>query len=221
MNPKILVFDIESSNLNANFGVILCISYKWFGTDKVHTIAITDFPSFKKDPTNDKPVVEAFQKVFEEADYVVAHFGEKFDVPMIQTKLLMHSGKLLPNTKLIDTWRISKTKLKLNSNRLETLISALGVKHKKTPLSGPTWVKAMAGNREAIRYVVEHCIADVKALEGVFQKLLPLIAELLPKSHLCDPKHSVRHGYRVAAKKTFMRMFCKKCGAWWKGAVIN
>lgn len=216
---KTLIFDIESTNLNANFGVILCISYKWAGTKKVHTISITDFPEFKNDPTNDKRVVAEFLKVYKEADAVVAHYGEKFDRPMIQTKLLMHSRSIMPNTRLIDTWRIAKTKLKLNSNRLDTLISALDIPHKKTPLSGPTWVRAMAGDRKAIKYVVEHCEADVRALDAVYEKLAPLMTETLPKFHGCKNPDYRHNGLRTCNNKVYERLMCVSCGGWFKGKV--
>jgi len=74
--PKILIFDIESTNLAANFGYILCVSYKWADKKEVHTIRIDRFPLFKKDPTNDREVVKAFGEVFNEADRVVAHYGK-------------------------------------------------------------------------------------------------------------------------------------------------
>lgn len=217
---KILIFDIESTNLAANFGYILCISYKWLGSNKVHTIRIDQFKRFKTDPTNDVDVVKAFGEVFLEAHRVVAHYGKKFDKTFINTRRLVHGLPLLPNTKLIDTWRIAKDHLRLNSNRLATLIAALGIKTQKTALSGPIWIKAMAGDRKAIAYVVKHCVADVNALEEVFIKLRPLITETEnPVFHKCDPKHLRLKDYRVADKKTFARMFCLKCSGWFKGPV--
>ncbi len=215
MQPRILIFDIESSNLSANFGVILCISYKWLNTGKVHTIAITDFPLFKKDPTNDREVVREFRKVFLQADAVVAHFGQFFDIPMLQTKMIMHGLPVLPKTKLIDTWKIAKKQLKLNSNRLATLISALKIKYKKTELDGPTWVRAMAGNVKAIKYVVTHCIYDVLALEAVFNKLRPLMAESEENFHACKNPTYKSEGIRIKDKKTYRRLYCRKCG-WFK-----
>lgn len=219
---KTLVFDIEATNLAANFGVILCISYKWLDEKTVHTIRIDQFKRFKTDPTNDIDVVRKFETVFNSADRVVAHYGKKFDKTFINTRRLIHGLPVLPNTKLIDTWRIAKDHLRLNSNRLETLISALGVKTQKTPLSGPVWVKAMAGDRKAISYVVEHCIADVKALEEVFLKLRPFITETEnPTLHKCNPKYMLSNGHRVADKKLYKRLFCTKCSGWFRGEVVK
>lgn len=220
--PKILVWDIESSNLAANYGFIICISYKWHGESGVKTISVADFPSFKTDPTNDFYVVREFSKVYNEADVTVAHYGQKFDLPMVNTKLIMHGLPTLSPKILRDTWRISKDKLRLNSNRLETLISALNLKYKKTPLSGPIWVKAMSGDHKAIKYVEQHCIADVNALDEAYKKLVPLVSETAPAAlHTCDPKLMVSNGSRVCAKKVYTRLFCKGCGGWFKGETVN
>lgn len=221
-NPKILIFDIESTNLAANFGYILCISYKWLGEKRVYTIRIDQFNRFKTDPTNDIEVVRAFGDVFNTADRVVAHYGKKFDKTFINTRRIMHGLSVLPSTKLIDTWRISKDHLRLNSNRLLTLISALGVQTQKTTLDGQIWIKAMSGDRKAIQYVVDHCVADVKALEEVFVKIRPLIAETEnPQLHTCDPRHLRSNGTRVLEKRTYRRLYCVKCGGWFKGDLLS
>lgn len=222
MNSRVLIFDIESSNLAANFGYVLCISYKWLGERVVHTIAIDQFDRFRTDPTNDKDVVKEFKKIYEQADLVVAHYGAKFDRTFINTRLLVHGLTGLPRTKLFDTWRIAKDHLRLNSNRLATLISALGIRYKKTELDGPIWIKAMAGNRSALRYVVEHCVMDVLALEQVYIKLSPLVLEQTnPMFHACDKKFLVKYGTRICDKKLYQRYWCKKCGGWIKGEIIK
>lgn len=219
---KILIFDIESTNLAANFGYIICICYKWLGEEKIHTISIDSFPGFKADPTNDKEVVKTFKKVFEEADMVVAHYGQKFDKTFVNTRLLVHGLGSLPRTKLFDTWRVAKDHLRLNSNRLATLISALNIKYQKTELSGPIWIKAMAGHRPSIKYVIEHCVYDVLALEQVYLKISPLVLENTnPMFHKCDSKFWRSNGNRVCDRKAFRRMWCMKCGGWWKGEVLK
>lgn len=222
LNKRVLLFDIESTNLAANFGYILCISYKWLGESSVHTIRIDKFKRFQNDPTNDVEVVKAFEDVFNQADRVVAHYGKKFDKTFINTRRLIHGLLVLPNTKLIDTWRIAKDHMRLNSNRLATLINALGVKTQKTALSGPVWIKAMAGDKKAIDYVVHHCIADVKALEEVFLKIRPLISETEhPGLHKCAPKYLRSNGYRTADKQTYKRLYCVKCSGWFKGELVK
>ena len=48
----IILFDIETTNLKANFGHILCFGYKELGSKRTKVLSISDYPSaFKKDPT--------------------------------------------------------------------------------------------------------------------------------------------------------------------------
>lgn len=225
-NPKLLVFDIESTNLSADMGYILCISYKWVGEKKVHTIAITDYPHFKDDVTNDRQVVKDFAKIIEEADAVIAHFGKFFDIPFIQTRLLINGLKPLPPVQLIDTWKIMKKKLKLHSNRLASGISAFDSSVQKTPLNGKMWTRASAGDRRAIKYVVQHCIADVKALENVYLKIrsvdnehpnMALISEKPKSCPTCNTDYSLKkQGTRFTKTKINVRFKCNRCGSWFQ-----
>lgn len=72
---KILLWDIESSNLNADFGYMICFGYKWLGESKVHVISIDDFDLHKKDPTNDREVCRAALDVLKSSDMWVTWFG--------------------------------------------------------------------------------------------------------------------------------------------------
>lgn len=226
---KILVFDIEATNLSADMGYILCIGYKWVGEKKVHILDITKSKTFKKDVTDDKEIVKAFAKIVEEADAVIAHFGKYFDVPYIQTRLLMNGLRPLPPVKLIDTWRTMKKKLKLHSNRLASGISAFDPSVKKTPLDGRMWVKASAGDKKAIKYVVEHCIADVQALENVYKKIR-VVDDLHPNLNVIDNRpekcptcgeigRMFRRGYRAAKTTRYAKLQCQECGGWFSAPI--
>jgi len=80
----------------------------------------------------------------------------------------------------------------------------------------------MAGDKKAISYVVEHCIADVQALDEVFKRIRPFIMETEnPKLHTCEKKHLRSHGIRVANTRTYRRYFCVKCGGWFRGEIVK
>jgi len=229
MNNKarILFFDIEASNLAANFGYILCIGYKWNDEKSYHSLSIVDSKTFKKDPTNDLEVLEKFRKVWEQADIVVAHYGKKFDVTFINTRLILHGADILPVTPLIDTWAICKYKLRLNSNRLDTLLTALKSPFKKTPLDGPTWVKAAAGNKEAIKYVVDHCRQDVLALEFCYNKIRalmtdhPVVSDRPDSCNVCAGVSFRSLGVRRTATRVYRRFICTTCRTTIKGERIK
>ncbi len=173
---KILSWDIEATNLSANFGTVLCIGYKWLGEDKTHMISVRDFKTrFKKDPTDDYMVLKEFAKVANEADVWVYHYGRRFDKPYVNTKLLMHGLPTLLDVQDIDTWWYARHKLKLNNNRLDTVQKAFNLPDSKTPLDGPLWRRAGAGHVPSLRKVEEHCHYDVLCLEEAYLTLRPVI----------------------------------------------
>lgn len=232
---KILFYDLECSSLDANFGYIICIGYKWNYEKKAHVMSISDFPLFKKDPTNDSQLLEGFRKVWDQADITIGHYSSKFDLPFLQTRYLMNGLQILPESSSVDTWRIAKYKLKLNSNRLETILQALNCKYHKTPVNGKYWVKAIAGNRDAIKYIVDHCYSDVMVLEEVYEKIKglltnhPLVGK--PKEFkqytvsdecpTCGKKEFRVYGTSLTATKRFQRLKCFGCGRVVKGKVYN
>lgn len=177
--PRILVWDIESTNLNATFGTILCIGYKWIDKPKVHVPTILEHS--KNGMLDDRGLVEEFARVYNEADYTTAHYGVRFDLPMIKTKLLKYGLPPLPPKPLIDTWWVARRELRLHSNRLATIAEFLGVKHAKTPIIFDDWLKAAHGDKKALKSVVHHCKMDVLVLEEVFLRLRPLMKEEPPR----------------------------------------
>ena len=222
-----MFFDIEATNLNADFGYILCISWKFLGNDRVHTISIVESPSFKNDPTDDSYVVGEFQKVSESVDMIVTWYGTRFDVPFVNSRLLYHDLPILPPIPHVDGWRIAKYKLKLHSNRLASVLAFLNLPD-KTPLSGPIWQKATAGHKQSIKYVVEHCEQDVRMLEKAYLKIRSLTAQH-PNLALTSPYHTgimcpvcksqkmQKRGFQINQGLTiFQRFRCMDCGKWSK-----
>lgn len=230
--PKVLLWDIEASNLAANFGFIFCIGYKWAGEKQTHLISIRDFPkNFKNDTTNDKHVVEAFSKIVSEADVMVTHYGQRFDYPFVQTRLMMHGLPPLKDVPHIDTWRIAKYKLKFNSNRLDTISRAVPVgrdekRELKTPLDSHHWVRGAAGHVPSIVYIERHCAADVKVLEKTYTTIrpyassLPNLSKYLDKTRegcpACGAIETQKRGIKLTARGHQQRYQCQKCAHWFQ-----
>lgn len=214
---RVMLLDIESTNLSADFGYILCIAWKWSGEKKVYSLNITQSPTFADDPTNDKWLVEQFAKEVEKADLLVFHYGMFFDFPYLQTRALYHGLRPLANIPFVDTWKIAKKRLKLHSNRLASISELLGVQE-KTPLSGRIWVRAMAGHKPSIRYVLKHCIQDVVVLEEVYDRIKGLGWDRPALSHVGCPtcgSHDVQQRGRVKTLKTIKQRYsCNSCGHW-------
>lgn len=221
---KILMIDIEASNLSASMGYILAIGYKWADEKSPHVMSLADYPGRKS--TDDRNLLKAFEPIFKEADVIVHHFGDYYDIPFIQTRRLIHKMKPLPKVTTIDTWRIAKKRLKFHSNRLEAILKALGCPYSKTPLDGNIWIDASAGDRKALKYVVTHCKMDVLVLEWVYNTI-KAVWDVHPsltreKNHckVCKKGVYYSNGLRVCDKKTYRRLICKSCGHSTKGEVL-
>lgn len=227
-NPRIIAWDLETSNLNANFGYVLCAGWKIIGEKKTNVIRISDYPLHKTDCTNDYEVVKRMGEALADADGIVTWFGQFFDEPYLNSRLLIHGLPLLPPFTAgthIDGWRIARKKLKLNSNRLASVSSFLGVEE-KTPLNGPIWVKAMSGHLPSLRYVYKHCEQDVIVLEQVYDKIKPLcnwhfnvnlgnpVTAAVPLCPRCGSSKVTRRGYRWSYSTKTRRFHCGNCGAW-------
>lgn len=228
--PKILFWDIESTSLNATFGTILCIGYKFLGQPKVHVPTILEYA--KQGMLDDRGLVERFAHIYEHSDYTVGHYSSRFDLPMIKTKLLKYKLPPLSPKPHIDTWRIAKRELRLHSNRLQVLQEYLGVEHAKTPINFDDWLHAALGNKRALKRVVEHCKFDVLVLEEVFCRLRPLALEE-PVRHLfladespdscvsCGSQHLQSRGVHVAKTRQYQRYQCQSCGKWQRSKFSN
>ena|SRR3990167_2066362 len=227
MTTKLCFFDIEASNLNANFGYMLSFGWKFQGEKSAKVISIADFPLFERDPTNDKQLVKAAAEILNGADIICGHYIVGFDVPYIQTRLMYHGLRPMAPVAYIDTWRICKYKLKLNSNRLDTISKFLNVKYEKTAIDFRHWIKAMAGNKSSLRYIVQHNRYDVLVLEEVYNRIRVLCPthpnmNILSAHEKACPTCGVdnnlkKRGFNIAKTTKSQRYQCTSCGAWSRG----
>ncbi len=222
MKPKILFFDIEATGLNAAFGTILCIGYKWEGEKKVYVPTILDDA---RNMLDDMPLVRDFADEFAKADYVVTWYGKRYDVPMIETKLLKHRLPPLAPKYHLDLWEAARSKFKLHSNRLQAFEKFLGTPDQKTDIDFDSWLKAAHGDKAAIAEVSDHCRKDVLVLEQVFDRMRPWLDKEPPRALFtgqsdgcpaCGSLHVERRGYKVAATRLYKQLRCLSCNKWFR-----
>lgn len=171
----IATFDIETSHLCADFGVILCAVVKphmkgakpeVFRGDELN-------PDWDTKRSYDKPVVRSLLDALNDYDVLIAHNGLKFDLPFIRTRLAKWNLKPLPEKKLIDPVQIARNKLRMSGNSLDKLASFIQA-NSKTPVRGDAWLKAaLDGCRKSMNYIVEHCIEDVNTLDSIVDMVKP------------------------------------------------
>ena len=160
-------FDIETTHLKGNFGHVLCACLKDAG-GHTQVFRIDQYPGFRKDMRNDKPLIKDISKALDAYDMVVTYNGYFFDFMFLDTRLTKHGEVMSPKVLHVDLLYHARKAFQLHSYRLVSLASFLKVPAKQTPLDTETWGAAAYGDNKAMDYVVQHCKEDVATLEGCF-----------------------------------------------------
>lgn len=176
-----LILDIETTDLEADRGVVLCASYESSNEPgKVQTLRQDELnPDWATSRGNDKELVKQVCALVKSHDVIVAHNGSRFDIPFLRTRCLRWKLKPLRDHKIVDPLSIAWRKFKLRSNRLGAVADYLGIEDKKTPLDMSVWADAMLnGSKRAMNKIVEHCEADIRVLAAVLPHVKPFIKVL-------------------------------------------
>lgn len=220
--PKILLWDIETDGINADR--VLCIGYKWHDKKKVHLLRAEDYP--REGLWCDKGVIGAFAKVFAEADFHVTWYGGRFDLPVINARMIANGLKPLPPVAHVDLWRTARYQFRTGGgNRLGKWQDFLGIPDEKTPVNPSMWIKGRYGHGPSLKYIYDHCIADVYVLEGVYDRLKPWVKDI-PQQGLftgdtvgcisCGSYNLQNRGFHVTRTRKYRRLQCQDCGKWQK-----
>ena len=142
---------------------IICISYKWQDEDEVHTLVW--------DGKDDKKLVKAFAKELKKSDDAVAHNGDRFDLPWVKTRFLVHGVDFPAKITTIDTLKCARGNFRFPSNRLNDIGEYLGLGKKLDTGGFGLWKDVMKGDKKALEKMVKYCEQDVLLLEKVYYKL--------------------------------------------------
>lgn len=147
---------------------IICICYKWQHEDKVRVL--------KWDAEqDDKKVLEEFVHVIGDADEIVAHNGDKYDMKELRTRCIKHGVLVFPKYRTIDTLKKARSLFNFPSNRLDEIGRFLNVGRKIENERG-LWDKVCLENdRRALTDMVNYCMQDVLLLEEIFYAMSPYI----------------------------------------------
>jgi len=162
--------DIEASNLDADFGIVLCYCIK---EDGGKTIERRITPEELKDGTLDRNVVKQCVEDMRKFDRLTFHYGDRFNIPFLRTRAIFHGldFPLYKEIKGTDTCSILWKKFKLHSNRLESACNFFGIPTKAHPIKQDIWITALGGNKKSLDYILTHCREDVSSLEALYHKI--------------------------------------------------
>jgi uncharacterized protein YprB with RNaseH-like and TPR domain/ribosomal protein S27AE len=170
-----------------------------------------------------------------EADELVTHNGDKFDIVWMRTRCLVNGVPMMPEFTSIDTCKEAKNNFNFMSNKLSHIAKVCGLGEKldtggsklwKQVLMGETeienkdfWKRLFLGNNpKAMKKMVKYCEQDVRLLEKVWDVMNPYIK---PKSNFggngscpeCgESKMIVNHKRTTPSGMVRVTLRCKKCG---------
>ena len=164
--------NIDSGNIIKERAII-CICWKWEDSKEV-------FEVHWDSKQSDKALLQKFVKVANEADELVGHNGDRFDLAWIRTRCLFHNIDMFPKYTTIDTLKVARQSFKFNSNKLNYIADFLGLGQKiKTDFS--LWKNiVLHKDKTAMASMIKYCKKDVVLLEQVFKALN---THILAKTH--------------------------------------
>ena len=231
---KILFFDVESApmlcyafDLKVDYigphmivepPFLLTWSAKWADDDKILSDRLTGKEAKAQD---DARLAESLASLIRQADVVVAHNGDRFDLPKLNTRLVTHQLDPVGDVKSIDTLKKARQAFKFPSNRLGELAKSLGLEV-KTATDFSLWKRARAGDVPALKEMDAYCQQDVVVLESVFEALRPHVKGL-PRlvdagqfgqrvCPSCGSSDLDPDGVHRTNANSYARFRCGKCG---------
>jgi hypothetical protein len=201
---------------------ILSYGYKWAHEKEVKVVGLDDFPAYKRDKENDKQLMKSLWKLIDEADIIIAHNGDQFDLPKINTRFLTHGLTPPRPYKTIDTLKIARNVFKFDSNKLDDLGRYLGVGRKVPHTGFHLWRGCMTGDPEAWAKMKQYNGHDVELLESVYylvrawDRKHPVVnqgkKEACPK---CASTNVQRRGFTYTLLSKRQQYQCRNCAGWW------
>ncbi len=236
--PKILVCDLETlPNQGYTWGrwdqnvirftqesCIATFVCKWLGNPKIISKALPDYPGYKPGSYDDKALVQDLWNLFDEADIIVAHNGDSFDIKVATGRFILHGLQPPSPFKTIDTKKMVKEVARYNSNSLDDLCGLLDLGH-KIHTDFDLWEGCINGDPKSWAQMVKYNRMDVLLLEKLYYRLAPF-AKTHPNLAFWTrgtcPKcggHDVQYrGVARCITRTYQRFQCNQCGSWGRTA---
>jgi hypothetical protein len=182
--PKILVLDIETAPMagylwslwKPAFGMdmidtpsyILSWCAKWVGNDEVFFDAICYNPEYNAGDEDDVRMLAGIWELLDEADYIVAHNGDKFDIKKLNRRFLLQGFTPPAPYKQIDTLKIAKRMFGFDSNKLDNLLKEMYGYGKDDAGGFETWRGCMRGDMDSWDTLISYNKSDVTKLERLY-----------------------------------------------------
>lgn len=171
---KTAIIDIETSNLKADYGIILTWCVKPLGESKIEEGIITVADIKKgRHGDEDRRVTKELIEVMQKYDKLIGYYSKRFDLPYIRTRAL-NMGLDFPffgSIQHVDVYDIVKNRFNMSRKTQENACRQLLGETEKDHVKGNIWRDAARGDQKALKYVIEHNRKDVRDLEKLYIKV--------------------------------------------------
>lgn len=172
---KIAYWDLETWDLSAEFGPILCGSVLLLPQEEMVSFRQDDYLRRKKaeDMTDDRQLCLDLRDLLNEQHLHAGYFSKGFDIAHLNTRLAHHEEKLLDRRLHLDAiWFFKGWRgLKPRSSKMKHVANYLGLEQ-KPEVEAEVWLKARGGNKEAMDVVQDRCEADVRITREITERAL-------------------------------------------------
>ena len=182
---KVVAYDLETSDLNAFMGRVLCASFQRiidldFLNDipaKYHpapyTLRLDDKRFYNPDdPSDDSKLVVAIRDELSKYNTVVSWNGKMFDNRFLNAKLAEYKEAPLSTQFHYDPMWTVRNSLRIGSSKLVNVQKFLNLTESKTDITWKEWQRALSGSKDAMDVVAYHCEQDVKVLVEAYWRLI-------------------------------------------------
>jgi len=232
--PRILLLDLETfPNVAYVWGkydqnvikfkqetCLATYAAKWLDEREVFAKALPDFPGYKSGSYDDSKLVADLWRLVNEADIIVAHNGDQFDIKVFQARFIFHKLGPPKPFKTIDTKKATKRVARFNSNKLDDLSSLLE-NEKKIKTDFELWQNCIDGDPKAWAQMVKYNKKDILLLEKLYLRLRPWISNhpnftVVNRGYCakCGSKNITYRGFMITSTRRYRRFQCLDCGGW-------
>ena len=233
---KTYILDIETAPSLAyvwgvwkqDIGESMLLNHTYIMSCSIKELGKPDVTYYENRTEDDKDIVTKIARHLVDADFVIAHNGRKFDIPLIKARAVVNGLAPMPPFKVIDTLDLAKKEFRFVRNTLSNLAKQLNVEHEKLTdrkFNGfALWYECLRQNEEAWQEMKEYNILDVIVIEEVYLKLRawssnhPTMTTTTTtdtkKCPTCGSEDIIRSGYYNTNKGRYQRYRCHSCGTW-------
>lgn len=227
---KTLIYDIETLPVRAyvwrtgkqyvnhgqikegDFIKIICIGYRW-EHEKTTKVLIWD----NKKQNCDR-LIDDFTKLVEQADIVLAHNGDRFDMKHVNTQRLLQGKAPISWPTSEDTLKQLRKQFALPSYSLD-YVSKILFGSGKSPMAFQDWIDILEHKSEkALNKMVKYCKRDVDLLFKAYKRVKPYCDPRVGRHLLtggdcpsCGSSKTTGKGKITLRRGTYRRFKCSDC----------